>query len=65
MPYGWEEANLSDGRTYFIDHMNNATTWIDPRSQPAENQPVPDVRDGESQLKDITSFTGSFVLFFN
>ncbi|CAK8674022.1 unnamed protein product [Clavelina lepadiformis] len=57
LPYGWEEANLSDGRTYFIDHMNNATTWIDPRSQPAENQPVPDVRDGESQLKDITSFT--------
>jgi len=31
LPYGWERASLSDGRFYFIDHINHSTSWTDPR----------------------------------
>nr|CAB3266681.1 syntaxin-binding protein 4-like [Phallusia mammillata] len=31
MPFGWERASLSDGQTFFIDHVNHVTSWNDPR----------------------------------
>ena len=33
LPDGWEKAVDSLGRTYFIDHLNETTTWIDPRDR--------------------------------
>lgn len=33
LPDGWEKSVDSAGRTYFIDHVNKKTTWIDPRDR--------------------------------
>ncbi|KAM4620363.1 LOW QUALITY PROTEIN: protein KIBRA [Polymixia lowei] len=33
LPEGWEEAHDFDGKVYYIDHINQATSWIDPREQ--------------------------------
>lgn len=33
LPEGWEKGVDSAGRTYFIDHVNKKTTWIDPRDR--------------------------------
>lgn len=33
LPKGWEEAKALDGRTYFIDHNDLITTWVDPRTK--------------------------------
>lgn len=33
LPDGWEKGVDSAGRTYFIDHVNKNTTWIDPRDR--------------------------------
>ncbi|OQR72822.1 protein kibra-like, partial [Tropilaelaps mercedesae] len=31
LPNGWDVGRDLDGRTYFIDHVNRLTTWVDPR----------------------------------
>jgi hypothetical protein len=31
LPSGWEKAKDAKGRTYFIDHNTQRTTWHDPR----------------------------------
>lgn len=33
MPEGWEEARDFDGKVYYIDHINQTTSWIDPRDR--------------------------------
>ncbi|XP_010869266.2 protein KIBRA [Esox lucius] len=33
LPEGWEEARDFDGKVYYIDHINHATSWIDPRDR--------------------------------
>ncbi|TSP68534.1 Protein KIBRA [Bagarius yarrelli] len=33
LPEGWEEARDFDGKVYFIDHINQTTSWIDPRDR--------------------------------
>ncbi len=33
LPEGWEMGVDFDGKTYFIDHINKTTTWIDPRDR--------------------------------
>lgn len=33
LPHGWEEARDFDGKVYFIDHINQCTSWIDPRDR--------------------------------
>ena len=33
LPEGWEKGVNQSGRTYFIDHINEKTTWIDPRDR--------------------------------
>lgn len=33
LPEGWEEAQDFDGKIYFIDHINQTTSWIDPRDR--------------------------------
>ncbi|CAF0790397.1 unnamed protein product [Rotaria sp. Silwood1] len=31
LPDGWEEKQTPDGQAYYIDHMTQCTTWMDPR----------------------------------
>ncbi|KAH8382401.1 hypothetical protein KR009_003349 [Drosophila setifemur] len=31
LPDGWDIAKDFDGKTYYIDHINKKTTWLDPR----------------------------------
>ncbi|KAM9846678.1 protein KIBRA [Aulostomus maculatus] len=33
LPEGWEEARDFDGKVYYIDHINQCTSWIDPRDR--------------------------------
>lgn len=33
LPDGWDIATDFDGKTYYIDHVNKKTTWIDPRDR--------------------------------
>ncbi|XP_015250164.1 PREDICTED: protein KIBRA [Cyprinodon variegatus] len=33
LPHGWEEARDFDGKVYYIDHINQCTSWIDPRDR--------------------------------
>ncbi|XP_057676606.1 protein KIBRA [Corythoichthys intestinalis] len=33
LPDGWEEARDFDGKVYYIDHINQSTSWIDPRDR--------------------------------
>ncbi|XP_054611461.1 protein KIBRA [Dunckerocampus dactyliophorus] len=33
LPEGWEEARDFDGKVYYIDHINQSTSWIDPRDR--------------------------------
>ena len=33
LPDGWEKAVDFDGKSFFIDHINRRTTWIDPRDR--------------------------------
>ncbi|XP_023117015.1 protein KIBRA [Amphiprion ocellaris] len=33
LPDGWEEARDFDGKVYYIDHINQCTSWIDPRDR--------------------------------
>lgn len=42
LPPGWEMQMTEDGRKYYVDHVNKATTWHDPRD---ESAPAPG-RDG-------------------
>ena len=30
LPFGWGARNTGDGRTFFIDHDTQQTTWDDP-----------------------------------
>ncbi|CAG9829293.1 unnamed protein product [Diabrotica balteata] len=31
LPDGWEQAQTSEGETYFINHKTRTTSWLDPR----------------------------------
>ena len=33
LPPGWDTGTDFDGKVYFIDHQNQATTWVDPRDR--------------------------------
>ena len=33
LPAGWEQRFTQEGRSYFVDHNNRRTTWVDPRRQ--------------------------------
>eukprot|EP01059_Diplonema_ambulator_P033622 TRINITY_DN7132_c0_g1_i1.p1 TRINITY_DN7132_c0_g1~~TRINITY_DN7132_c0_g1_i1.p1 ORF type:complete len:1025 (+),score=330.88 TRINITY_DN7132_c0_g1_i1:29-3076(+) len=35
LPKGWEAAVTEDGRTYYIDHLSQSTSWDDPRKKKA------------------------------
>uniref|UniRef100_A0A6C0L4C2 WW domain-containing protein n=1 Tax=viral metagenome TaxID=1070528 RepID=A0A6C0L4C2_9ZZZZ len=39
LPSGWEARNTDDGRTFFIDHNTQQTTWDDPRQAGAAPTP--------------------------
>ena len=33
LPPGWEQRHTPEGRSYFVNHNNRSTTWVDPRRQ--------------------------------
>ncbi|XP_056139306.1 transcriptional coactivator YAP1 isoform X2 [Lampris incognitus] len=47
LPPGWEMAKTASGQRYFLNHLDQSTTWQDPRkallqmNQPAPASPVP------------------------
>lgn len=38
LPDGWEQAQTSEGETYFINHHTQTTSWFDPRIPPHMQQ---------------------------
>lgn len=38
LPQGWEFAKTPDGQTYFMNHTDRTTTWVDPRIAILEEQ---------------------------
>ncbi|XP_028967216.1 protein WWC2 [Galendromus occidentalis] len=42
LPNGWDVGRDFEGRTYFIDHVNRATTWVDPRDRLTKPQSFAD-----------------------
>ncbi|XP_054723467.1 transcriptional coactivator YAP1-A-like [Uloborus diversus] len=34
LPPGWEMAKTAAGQTYFLNHLTQTTTWVDPRKKP-------------------------------
>ena len=30
LPFGWEEAYTNEGERYYINHMNQVTSWLHP-----------------------------------
>ena len=33
LPAGWEQAQDTDGKTFYIDHRTHTTSWLDPRDR--------------------------------
>ncbi|XP_030564151.1 protein kibra [Drosophila novamexicana] len=42
LPEGWDIARDFDGKTYYIDHINKKTTWLDPRDRYTKPQSFED-----------------------
>ncbi|KAM8706052.1 hypothetical protein ACLKA7_010353 [Drosophila subpalustris] len=42
LPDGWDIARDFDGKTYYIDHINKKTTWLDPRDRYTKPQSFED-----------------------
>ncbi|CAG5135569.1 unnamed protein product, partial [Candidula unifasciata] len=50
LPEGWEKAVDYDGKSFFIDHINRRTTWIDPRDRFTKPQTFADCVGNELPL---------------
>ncbi|XP_067015610.1 E3 ubiquitin-protein ligase Nedd-4 isoform X2 [Anabrus simplex] len=53
LPQGWSMQVAPNGRVFFIDHNERATTWVDPRTgraSPMPNQNPPPSRRPEDEL---------------
>ncbi|XP_059174838.1 protein KIBRA-like isoform X2 [Physella acuta] len=50
LPEGWEKAVDYDGKSFFIDHINRRTTWIDPRDRYTKPQTFADCVGDELPL---------------
>lgn len=40
LPEGWEEAITVSNETYFINHQNRTTSWLDPRIRKSNNEDI-------------------------
>ncbi|CAB3403437.1 unnamed protein product [Caenorhabditis bovis] len=48
LPYGWEQAKDNDGNIYYIDHLNRATTYTDPRkARPPDGRRTVTIKRGK------------------
>uniref|UniRef100_A0A8R1I3A9 FERM and PDZ domain-containing protein 4 n=1 Tax=Caenorhabditis japonica TaxID=281687 RepID=A0A8R1I3A9_CAEJA len=48
LPYGWEQAKDNEGNTYYIDHLNRTTTYVDPRkTRPPDGKRSVSIRRGK------------------
>lgn len=43
LPPGWEKAKTSTGQTYFLNHLTQTTTWVDPRKKVPSGNIAPSV----------------------
>ncbi|EGD74696.1 hypothetical protein PTSG_06057 [Salpingoeca rosetta] len=50
LPAGWEMVLTPSGKPYFVDHVNKATTWEDPRSHHRPSSPSPPGGAGSSDV---------------
>ncbi|XP_055893244.1 protein WWC2-like [Biomphalaria glabrata] len=50
LPEGWEKAVDYDGKSFYIDHINRRTTWIDPRDRFTKPQSFADCVGDELPL---------------
>ncbi|KAI6042719.1 hypothetical protein EDC04DRAFT_2563801, partial [Pisolithus marmoratus] len=42
LPNGWEKHYTAADRPYFVDHTNQRTTWVDPRTATAMFKNLPE-----------------------
>ncbi|KAL3307882.1 hypothetical protein Ciccas_013595 [Cichlidogyrus casuarinus] len=54
LPRGWELAFTSKGIRFYIDHVNQSTSWVDPR----EIAPAEESVDMESNSADTQTSLG-------
>nr|XP_039270672.1 membrane-associated guanylate kinase, WW and PDZ domain-containing protein 2-like [Styela clava] len=47
LPDGWEEAATESGDKYYIDHIGQKTSWLDPRLNSAARKPLEQCADDE------------------
>jgi uncharacterized protein YbdZ (MbtH family) len=38
LPSGWEKRCTPDGRTYYVDHNTETTTWVNPNKSPCGSE---------------------------
>jgi len=56
LPYGWEYGGLWDGKPYFINHLNQTTSWTDPRTQDQQvAEPIGDLAEATARLQLVES----------
>ena len=60
LPKGWEQATAPNGRTVFMDHNTETTTWIDPRTVGTRKADVSQVEVGGT-IRVVLSFIVSLV----
>lgn len=56
LPYGWEEAYTSDGIKYYINHINQTTTWAHPVTGTQQFMPSvapPQINSGTSSSSAV------------
>ncbi|XP_033097245.1 protein KIBRA-like isoform X2 [Anneissia japonica] len=50
LPPGWEEAKAADGKTFYIDHYSQRTSWVDPRDRDTKPYSFADCSKNELPL---------------
>ncbi|XP_060582937.1 syntaxin-binding protein 4-like [Ruditapes philippinarum] len=56
LPFGWEETYTSDGMRYYINHLNQVTTWTHPLSNVTH---LPSVQDDKKSKGEEPQPSGS------
>ncbi|KAL0994989.1 hypothetical protein UPYG_G00130320 [Umbra pygmaea] len=67
LPHGWEMAKTPSGQRYFLNHLEQTTTWHDPRLSHLQASPLPEgweqavTPEGEVYYINHTSKTTSWL----
>eukprot|EP01136_Pigoraptor_vietnamica_P013500 Opistho-1_new@54575 len=52
LPDGWEECQDDEGRSFYVDHNNRRTQWIDPRDSPDHRRTEEDLPYAWDMIND-------------